>query len=209
MRSLLVADRSWSQFVFLAALVGGAIVAWDAVSDDKPAEEATHRIPVALVDIARIFKEDREFLRKMAKAKSEVEEFESKVKIRQGEIESLLPKEFGSDLPSGEATEKRAKAAKMRNDLAAEVAIWKEALLQDESNLYYDRYEAIDALVAKLARERDIALVLRFQGEPMNRADRASVLQGVNRSVLYSRVPDLTDEVIRLLNASNLETQPK
>ncbi|MDX1947758.1 MAG: OmpH family outer membrane protein [Pirellulaceae bacterium] len=207
MRNSLVFGRSWTKFVFLTAVACGALVALDAISDDQPANERTPRVPVAVIDVARVFKEDREFQRKLDKVKAEIAEFEGKVSTLHAKIKEMQPKNEGSDLPSGEQAERQLKAAQLQAALTAEITVRKQAFLLDESHIYYDRYQALEAAVEKVARERDVALVMRHNSEPMNPGDRSSVLQGVNRAIIYSRVPDLTVEVIKALNGVAAQTK--
>jgi hypothetical protein len=204
MRSSIVSGRVGSQLIFAAVVVCGAIAGWEAWSDDAPAENEPPEMPLALTDVARIFKQDKAFLQRMNEIKAEIEVFEGRVKSLQAEIDKLQPKEISSDAPSGIPADNRVKAAQMQAALRAEVEAHRQRFLQEETNTYYDRNEALEAAVEKIAVSRNIAVVFRYNSEPMNRADRNSVLQGVNRAVIYSRVRDLTDEVIELLNAEKL-----
>jgi len=54
--------------------------------------------------------------------------------------------------------------------------------------------------VQRICRERDIGLVIRATTEQIDPKDRGSVLQAVNRPVVYSAAPDLTADVIAALN---------
>jgi hypothetical protein len=41
---------------------------------------------------------------------------------------------------------------------------------------------------------------MRYSGEPIDPEDRASILQGVNRALVYHRNLDITDEIIDRVN---------
>ena len=58
-------------------------------------------------------------------------------------------------------------------------------------------------MVQRICREREIGVVIRYTSDPMDTKDRSSVLQAVNRPVVYSAVPDLTADVIAALNKSS------
>jgi Skp family chaperone for outer membrane proteins len=85
----------------------------------------------------------------------------------------------------------------------AEVKAKKADFLSDEALVYAETYREIENAVQSICRERDIGLVIRATTEPMDPKDRSSVLQGVNRPIVYTAVPDLTADVIAALNKSS------
>jgi Skp family chaperone for outer membrane proteins len=193
-------DRAqWKQWVLIALVGCLGVFVWDAVSDE-PAAPAPAKLPAGLLDVARIFKEDRAFLAKMADVKVRIDEFEKYVRERQAEIAKLAP--AGSSEGSGEASEAAKRAAALDTALKAEIGAKRQAFLAEEAVVYHERYQAVERAVAKVCDERGIDLVLRFSSDKMDPADRASVLQGVNRAIVYSRVPDLTTGVLDILNES-------
>jgi hypothetical protein len=191
--------KQWKQWVLLTAGCCLAIFVWEAMSDEPPAEHKSH-LPIGLVDIANVFKDDRTFQQKMAEIKSRIEEFERYVRERQAEIAKLAPE--GSSEGSGEASEAAKRAAAMDVALKVEIGAKKLAFLAEEAVTYHERYQAIERAVAGVCETREIDLVLRFNSAKIDPADRASVLQGVNRAIVYSSVPDVTDDVVAALNAA-------
>jgi Skp family chaperone for outer membrane proteins len=192
---------SWAQVLLMMVSIclGGA--AWRALSEERPAADAPHRIPVALLDVAKVFKQARDFNAQMNRMKIEIETFDRTIRGRQAELEKLRPKGSGSAPSSGEATEK---AAKMAADLQAEVAAKRQSFLVEEARVYADTYKTIQDVVDQICQARDVGVLLRFSSDPIDPADRSSVLQGVNRPVVYSAVPDLTADVIAALNGDKL-----
>ena len=53
--------------------------------------------------------------------------------------------------------------------------------------------------VSTLAERNDIKLVLRFNSEAMKADDRNSVLQGVNRAIVYQKNLNITNLVVKSL----------
>jgi Skp family chaperone for outer membrane proteins len=72
--------------------------------------------------------------------------------------------------------------------------------LRAESDAYYASYNTVQEVVEALARERSIRLVLRHNTEIIKPAERQSVLQGVNRAVVFQDGLDITADVIKRLN---------
>lgn len=142
--------------------------------------ESPHRIPLAVLDVAKVFKEARDFNQKMQSMKLEIASFDRTVKASRREQSDSLPP-----------------------DLKAFAVAKKDTFLSDEAQAYAETYRAIENAVQRICRERDIGLVIRATTEPMDPKDRSSVLQGVNRPIVYTAVPDLTADVIAALNKSS------
>jgi Skp family chaperone for outer membrane proteins len=185
--------------VVFSICLGGA--AWHAMSEERPAAGAPHGIPVALVDIAKVFKQAREFNAQMNRMKVEIETFDRDIRGRQADIEKLRPRTTGSAPSSGEETER---AAKLTADLQAEINAKRQVFLAEEARVYADTYKAIQDVVDRICRTRDVGVLLRYTSDPIDPADRNSVLQGVNRPVVYSAVPDLTKDIVAALNGNKL-----
>ena len=64
---------------------------------------------------------------------------------------------------------------------------------------YADHAERV---VAEIAEQYDLSLVLRFSRERMDPTDRTSVLAGVNRPVIFQKQLDLTPLVMKRLNGT-------
>ena len=62
--------------------------------------------------------------------------------------------------------------------------------------VYGETYQRMDQIVTRICETKNIGLVIRAKLDSMDPSDRSNVLQGVNRPVVYSEVPDITDEVI-------------
>ena len=88
------------------------------------------------------------------------------------------------------------KAAKLQVD----TQLKKKEFLQRESKVYYEVYQEVSNAVREFAEMKGIDLVLRYNGAEMKPDDRASVLQGVNRAMVYQRNLDITREILDRLN---------
>ena len=179
----------WPKWIAVALGACLAVFVWEALSDEPEPADRPHRIPVAVIDIARMFKEHRRFGERMAGLKSDVEDFERYTRARQGEIAGLK-----GDQPE--------KSAALEKELADEITLKRKLFLDLEADVYYEVYEEIAAHAQQVCRQRDVGLLLRTNSDKMLKGDRASVLQGVNRAVVHCRVPDLTDDLLRIANAA-------
>jgi len=197
----MLANRSsawrWRAISLASAVFLGAW-GWNVLSQERSTADSPHRIPVALVDVAKVFKEAREFNQQMQKLKGEIEAVEQEVRARTKQMEASGAKETSATPAANSVAQAQAQAAKMLADAA--LLVKRQEFLQKEAAIYAESYGLVEKIVARIGKARDVGVVLRYSNDPINVGDRNSVLQGVNRPIVYSAVPDLTDEVIAALN---------
>lgn len=189
MDRVLSQGRMWSQWIAVALIACLAVFVWEALSDEPTPPDQPHRVPVAVIEIARVFKDHRRFNERMAGIKAAIEVFERDVQSRKEEIAAIK-------------IDQAEKAARLEAELTDEIALKRKEFLTQEAHLYFETYTEIEACAAKVCDERDIGLLLRYSGDEINKDDRASVLQGVNRAVVHRRVPDLTSDVLGIANSA-------
>ena len=78
-----------------------------------------------------------------------------------------------------------------------------------EAAIYHEVFGQIEQVVARFAQEHGIAVVHRFDGDPVDSGDRNQVLRGITKPlVYYDRSIDITPDVLRLLNAGAVASAP-
>jgi Skp family chaperone for outer membrane proteins len=168
---------------------------------------ARRRSPIAVVDISYIFKNHHGFKAAMDRMKKEVEAYEEHLRTQQNAL--MKEKERLSDYRPGsenyDALERSLadKGAKLQVDMQMK----RKEFLEREARVYYDVYRLVAAAIQGFAEQNGIELVLRYSGEPMDPANRQSVLQGVNRPIVYHRQLDITREVLDRLNRTQVSDQ--
>jgi Skp family chaperone for outer membrane proteins len=167
-----------------------------------PAAAAGAGTHVVVIDVAFIYKNHNRFNATMLDIKTDIEQFEAYVRKKQGEFKSL-GEAMGILAPnSPDFKKKEEELARMQSDLQVEVGLKRKEFLQQEARVYYRVYKEIEAEVKTFAERNAIHLVLRFNREDdMKEEDRASVLQGVNRAVVFQQGRDITELVLGKLNA--------
>jgi Skp family chaperone for outer membrane proteins len=161
-----------------------------------------------VVDISYIFKNHNGFKAEMDRMKKEVEAYEEHLRTQQNVL--MKEKERLSDYRLGsadyDALERNLadKGAKLQVDMQMK----RKEFLEREARVYYDVYRQVAAAIRAFAEQSgSIELVLRYSGEPMDPANRQSVLQGVNRPIVYHRQLDITREVLDRLNRTQVSQQ--
>jgi hypothetical protein len=98
---------------------------------------------------------------------------------------------------------KEEQLARTQADLAVEAQGKRKEFIEREAQLYYDTYNDVQKLVQQYAQAYKIQLVLRFNRIEMKAEDRATILQGVNRPVVYyNPALDITDAIVNYLKST-------
>ena len=143
----------------------------------------------------------------MEKMKKEVETYEQHLRTQQQQL--LKEKERLNDYRPGttEYEQLERSLADRSAKLQVDMQMKRKEFLEREAYVYYRVYENVAAAIQQFAEQNSIELVLRYSGEQMDPANRQSVLQGVNRPIVYHRDLDITREVLDRLNRAPRVTQ--
>src|SRR5262245_42597008 len=174
-----------------------------------PPAAAPSGTTVVVIDVAFIFKNHIRFNARMNDIKKDIEAFEAQIRTEQQNIQTRSEglKSFSPSSPEYRNLE--TELAKATADIHVKAGLQKKELLEREARVYYDVYKEIESNVAVFCQQYRIDLVLRFNGEDMKPDDRNSVLQGVNKAVVFQRGRDITQSILTALNAgAPTPTQP-
>ena len=156
---------------------------------------------VAVIDIAYIFKNHVRFNGQMNDMKRDIEAFDATIR---GEQQNFAKKRetLTQFSPTSDQYKKaEEELARIKSDLDIKVAVKRREFLEQEAKVYFNIYREIEEGVAVFSQRNGIRLVLRYSGDEMKSDDRASVLQGVNRPVVYQYGLDITTHILNQLNA--------
>lgn len=186
----------------IAAVLGAAILGsvQCGASFAQGQGQSQRGASVVVIDVKYIFENHARFKQAMDVMKRDADEFEGYIRNRQKALRDRS--EQGKEFNPGTAEYKKIEeeVAKMASDLQVETALKRKEFLEREARLYFTTYNEISDRVGRFAEENGISLVLRFNSEAINAEDRGSVLQGVNRSVVYQRNLDITLAILEQCN---------
>jgi Skp family chaperone for outer membrane proteins len=169
-----------------------------AVSTPAPQQPTTQ---IVVIDIAKIFKKHHRFNQMMADIKKDIEDFDAYVKTETAKLKGMGEQLQAYRAGSLEYKAKEEEAARLTSDLQVKVGLKKKELLESEARVYYNVYRELEQKVAIFAQQNRIMMVLRFNSDEMKEDDRNSVLQGVNRAVVYYHPQlDVTELLLHELN---------
>jgi len=158
---------------------------------------------VAILDVAKVFKDNPVFDTKMKTIKTEADALKEKMQAQQELIRNDAAglEEYGVGTP--ERNNLEASLEQRQSALRLQARQAETELLNREAGIYYDTYTQMQSVVANLSNQFGISLVMRFDSAPISRDNRPEVIQGVNRTIVYHHKVDLTDHVIRAMNPAS------
>ena len=163
---------------------------------------------VAVLDISLVFEHYPEFQTQMTELKAQVDEFEAYLKKEQAELLKERDKLQNYAAGSKEFKELEEKMTHTNTALRLKMEQQRREFLEKEARIYFDGYSQVYNVVSTLAQRNDIKLVLRFSSDSMKADDRNSVLQSVNRPVIYQKNLNITNLVIDALGGSPPPPKP-
>jgi Skp family chaperone for outer membrane proteins len=184
--------------VVLAALLG---FSWGQGQGGLAADEPkpmTH--DVAVVDMVKVFEKHKGFLAKSEDFRRDGQEVQEELKRMfaagnklQEELKRAKPGSADQARLQQELNEKTAEYQKYQKEQM-------ERLQKEQNQTIKETYEQISAEIRRIAEERGLKLVLRFQEENLDMRFPQKVIETVNRQVLYQNGLDITEEVLQALN---------
>jgi Skp family chaperone for outer membrane proteins len=166
--------------------------------------EAAEPLPIGLIDVDRIFKSHQPFLKKLEPIKAEVKELDESIQVRQAELETVATQARKAQPGSADSQRLQQQFLKLQGELQQYVATSRQAVQKKEAGVLIECYQVLDAQVSKYAKAKGLKLVIRNQESTLDATQPfPEVLKALNRSVLYAEDLDITDEILKSLEAGS------
>jgi len=163
----------------------------------------------AVIDIGYIFKNHARFKTAMDKMKDEVLAAENALKAERDRINGLMEQLKGFNVGTPEYKKLEAEVAKAQGDFNVNAQLQKKDFMDREAKVYMQVYAEIEQAVSQFARQHGIAVVHRFDGDPVDSSDRNRILGNITRPIVYHDPQvDITPDILRVLNASAVAGAP-
>jgi Skp family chaperone for outer membrane proteins len=184
-------------FVLVAGLVSSAVVRGDgtAAQDTSP-----HR--VALIDMARVFKNYKKFEAMRDELKTELTKSEDRFK----QMAELIKKEQVELKGYKEGSEEYSRVEKSLLTHTTQAEAYRKSqqrdLIRKEAQIYKQIYLEVSDAVEKYATYYHFTLVLRFSGDELSGQENPEdVMRSLNKQVVYYRPSDdITNAICEFLN---------
>ena len=160
---------------------------------------------VAILDVAKVFKENSEFDSSMKAIKAEADRLKAKITQQQEAIKQRAQQGTQYQLGSPERSELGAGLEQEQAALRTKARQAEADLLNREARVYYETYQKMQTVVSSVAASNGISLVIRFDSEDIDPTNRGEVIKGVNRAVVYHRQLDLTRMVSSAMNGQQAQ----
>ncbi len=184
---------------FVVALV--ATLAIPLISTSLMAQETGG--VVVVLDVAKVFKANTSFDTQMEQIKTEANALQVKVQGQQQSIQERAQQVSEMEANTTERNQMEAQLEQEQAALRTQARQSETDLLNREAQAYFATYTEMQRVVASLAAEHNISLVLRYDSEDIDPNNRGEVIKGVNRSIVFHRDLDLTDMVIAGMNPAS------
>ncbi|MEM9184940.1 MAG: OmpH family outer membrane protein [Planctomycetota bacterium] len=169
----------------------------------SPAGANAKKYGIAVVDISYIFKNHAGFLAKMEGMKGEVQGIEKQLEAERQKIVGMEEQKTRFKPGTPEFSQLDDKIATSKASFQLNMQRMRKGFLEKEAKVYYETYQEVNQMIENYAKYQGLGLVLRFNGEPADPAQREAVLRDINKPVQYQNSIDITPDVLALLNRNN------
>ena len=195
-----------SATVVAALLIVGPLT--QTVCAQSNASINASRYGIAVVDISYIFKEYSRFKAQIDAMKTEVQVVETRLRTDRQEIaksEERL-KQFKPGTPDYKKLDEQVSRRKADFNLSATRD--RKDFMEREAKIYHQTYLEVSQAIAFYAQRHNIGLVLRFNGDPIEDAERTTVLRQINKPVIFQNGIDITPDILAVLRQGGPGQQP-
>jgi Skp family chaperone for outer membrane proteins len=184
-------------------MLAAALLAAASHAAAPRAASAEGPLPVALVNIDRVLKTYKPLQEKVDPLKAEAKEIDQTVQVRQAEIETVGAQLRKQQPGSAEQQRLQLQLVKLQTELQQFINNERQAMQKKEATVYLAFFRQLDAEISKYAKAHGIKLVLRQSETSLDDGQSLQdTIKALNRSVLYEEGLDITDEIVKALDAS-------
>jgi len=182
----------------LASSLTTVATAQQAVS---PSANAT-RFGIAVVDVNYIFKNYSQFKTAMEGIKTDIQQAEVKLKTARESIQAKEEEAKQYQPSSPEFKQLDEDLARQKADFNIKAGRTRKDFQEREAKAYYQTYLQVSRTVQQYAQQKNIGLVLKFNGDEINPNRPDAILKAINKPVVSQNNIDITPDILALLNRS-------
>lgn len=169
-----------------------------------PIAQAADPFPIAILNMDRVFKTHQPLLDQLAPIQEETKKLQETAQLRQVEIETVANQVRKAEPGSPEFQRLQAQLVKLNHELRQFAESGQQTVQKKESAVYLAFYRTLDDEVRKYAKAHGLKLVLRQQNSSLDENQPlAEILKSLNRSIIYEDGLDITEEILKALDARN------
>jgi Skp family chaperone for outer membrane proteins len=174
----------------------------------NPAYGQTGGTAVAVIDVPYIFKNHVRFQQQIEDIKKDIDAYKEVVTQQQTQLRTESEKLNQFKPGTKEYKDAEENIARMRVEFQLDSAKRQKEFMEREAKIYFNVYKEVEAAVADFATRNRVGLVLRYSAEDMDPSKRESIMQGINRFVIYQNRLNITDLILDTLNRGTPAAAP-
>lgn len=183
-----------------ATLLIGAAGA--TASAQHPEAANASKFGIAVVDISYIFKEHKGFTATMERMRQEMQGLETQLKAKRDAIAQMEESRNRLDAGSEDYKKLDDQIATEKAKFNLEMDRLRKDLMERESKVYFDTYQQVSYTIANYAKQRNIGMVLRFNGDKPDPNNRNDILKDINKPVVFENNIDITRDILAIVNGT-------
>ena len=166
------------------------------------AARAAEPFPVGVLNTERIFRTHKPLLAKLEPIKTANSEFEKSVQLRQIELETVASQLRKAQPGAADFARLQQQAVKLQGELQQYVTQERQALQKREAAILLAFYRDLDDEVRKYAKAKGLKLVIRQQESSLDENQPLTeIIKSLNRPIVFEEGLDITDEIVKALEA--------
>ena len=158
------------------------------------------RFGIAVVDVNYIFKNYSQFKTAMEGIKTDIQQAEGKLKTSREAIQGKEAEARQFEPNSNEFKQLDENLARQKADFNIKASRIRKDFQEREAKVYYQTYLQVSSAVQQYAKQNNIGLVLKFNGDEVNADNPKAILSAINKPVVTQNGIDITPDVLALLN---------
>ena len=157
--------------------------------------------PVALLDVSYIMKNHNRRKAMMENMKADMERATAEARSQSETIRKLVEQLKGINPGTPDYKMREAQALKLKSELDIKMQLQKREFMQREAKILYNVYQEIQQEVNYYATANNVAMVIQFNGDTVDKENPQDIIRGINQSVVwYSKNLDITPIILNRLN---------
>jgi Skp family chaperone for outer membrane proteins len=157
------------------------------------------RYGLAVVDISFIFKNYPGFTTQIEGLKTEMEAADGKLKADRDRLVQMEEQRNTLKPGSPEFKQLDEQLAHLKAEFQIKQGTIRRDFLEREAKVYYQTYTDVSAAVKSYATQHNIGMVLRFNGDAIDPAQREDVMRAIMQPIVHQNNIDITPEVLAVL----------
>jgi Skp family chaperone for outer membrane proteins len=155
---------------------------------------------VAVIDVGYIFRNLERFKLAREDINGDAAQFQEEIRDRRAGLAQKAEQLKTTPAGTPQYTQLEEQLANADTQLRLDMARKQKERVEKEAKIYFNAYKEIEEEVRRFADRYGIDLVVRFNSENMDISKPETVLQGINRFVVFQRSLNITNHILDELN---------